>query len=55
MERNVMTCKYCKDTGWYLYKENAPSPPYNQGSQLEFTKRCVCQNEYQRPKQEYQD
>ena len=42
-----MTCKFCKDTGWYLYKEKAPSPPYNQGSQLEFAKRCVCQNVYQ--------
>jgi hypothetical protein len=37
-----MSCQYCKGTGWILYKEEAPSPPYKQGQELEFAKGCVC-------------
>jgi hypothetical protein len=37
-----MSCEYCHDTGWLLYKKEAPSPPYNQGMELEYAKECVC-------------
>lgn len=49
-----MICPYCKGVGWFLYKEAAPSPPYKQGMELDFAKRCVCQNAAKRPNQNYQ-
>lgn len=49
-----MICAYCKGTGWFLYNELAPSPPYKQGQQLEFAKRCVCQHDSQRPTQNFE-
>ena len=47
-----MTCPVCKGTGWFLYKEDAPSPPYKQGSKLEFAKGCACPNGHKIPEQE---
>ena len=49
-----MTCKYCKGTGWFLYKEDAPSPPYKQGTQLEFAKGCGCEGGHKGPYQNQQ-
>ena len=46
-----MTCQYCHGVGWLLYKEEAPSPPYNQGTELEYAKRCVCFYESKEPQQ----
>lgn len=46
-----MTCPYCKGIGWLLYEEDAPSPPYKQGSKLEFAKECVCQYPQHRTEQ----
>ena len=39
-----MTCQYCNNTGWMLYKELAPSPPYNPNTKLEYGQRCVCEH-----------
>ncbi len=50
-----MNCHYCKDTGWFLYKEDAPSPPYKRGQQLEFVKRCVCRGGFQQTNQNFED
>jgi hypothetical protein len=47
-----MICEYCKDTGWFLYKEDAPSPPYKEGSQLEFAKGCACSKGHKVPEPE---
>jgi hypothetical protein len=49
-----MSCQNCKDTGWFMYKEDAPSPPYKEGVELEFVKRCVCCHEPKRPHQDQQ-
>lgn len=49
-----MTCEYCKGTGLFLYKEDAPCPPYIQGTQLEFAKRCVCQHESKRQSKNFE-
>lgn len=49
-----MTCQYCKGTGWLVYKEDAPSPPYKQGMKLEFAKGCVCSRESKGPYQDQQ-
>lgn len=49
-----MSCEYCHGVGWLLYKEEAPSPPYNQGTELEYAKRCVCAHESKRHNQNYQ-
>lgn len=51
-----MSCEYCHGVGWLLYKEEAPSPPYNQGMELEFAKRCVCfheSNGFEEPRQDH--
>lgn len=50
-----MTCQYCNNTGWILYKGPAPSPPYDKEDLLEYAKRCVCQGEYKRPTKNFQD
>ena len=39
-----MTCKYCNGTGWLLYKDLAPSPPYPENTKLEFGQRCACEH-----------
>lgn len=39
-----MTCQYCKGTGWMLYKDAAPSPPYPPNTKLEYGQRCVCEH-----------
>jgi hypothetical protein len=49
-----MSCQYCKGTGWFLYKEDAPSPPYREGEKLEFAKRCVCSHGFKGPYQDQQ-
>jgi hypothetical protein len=49
-----MSCEYCHGVGWLLYKEEAPSPPYKQGQELEFAKRCVCSYESKGHNQNYQ-
>lgn len=46
-----MTCKYCNGIGWFLHKEDAPSPPYKANTKLEFAKECACRNEGNRPYQ----
>lgn len=45
-----MKCKICKDIGWILYKKDAPSPPYKEGTKLEYAQQCACvlQNHTQR-------
>jgi hypothetical protein len=50
-----MSCEYCHGTGWLLYKEDAPSPPYREGEKLEYAKGCVCSYESKRPNQDYQN
>ena len=47
-----MICEHCDGVGWLLYKEEAPCPPYKQGMELEYAKRCVCFHE---SKGAYQD
>lgn len=49
-----MTCEYCKGTTWLLYKAPAPNPPYKEGDELEYAKRCVCFVP-KRPNQDYQN
>jgi hypothetical protein len=49
-----MSCQFCQGLGVVLYKEDAPSPPYKQGSQLEYAMRCVCV-ETKGPNQNYND
>jgi hypothetical protein len=49
-----MSCEYCHGTGWLLTKKDAPSPPYEEGQQLEYGTRCVCQHESKRPYQDQQ-
>lgn len=50
-----MECLYCHGTGWILTKIDAPSPPYQQGQQLEYGNRCVCQNGAKAPNQNHQN
>jgi hypothetical protein len=50
-----MSCPACKGIGFVLYKEPAPSPPYKQDTELEFAKRCVCQNATKRPTQNHEN
>jgi hypothetical protein len=50
-----MTCEYCHGTGWLLSKKDAPSPPYEEGHQLEYANRCVCHYESQKFNQDYQN
>lgn len=37
-----MVCRKCNGTGWYLYKLDAPSPPYKKGSKIEYARTCEC-------------
>jgi hypothetical protein len=37
-----MKCQNCNDTGLVIYEEKAPSPPYKEGTTLEYGKRCEC-------------
>ena len=46
-----MACNHCNGTGWILYKDKAPSPPYKEGSELEYARECVCRE----PKRAYQN
>lgn len=48
-----MSCEFCNDSGWYVYKLNAPSPPYKQGAELEYTQRCVCIDATKRPSKNF--
>lgn len=50
-----MSCPYCNDTSWILIKKDAPSPPYNEGYQLEYAERCVCTYGTQRPNKNHQN
>lgn len=40
-----MKCLKCKDTGWILFKRDAPSPPYIPGQFLEYGVRCDCDDD----------
>jgi hypothetical protein len=35
-----MTCEKCKGTSWLMYVKDAPSPPYKEGSKLDYGVRC---------------
>ena len=37
-----MICRKCFNTGWILYKKDAPSPPYKEGSKIEYARDCDC-------------
>jgi hypothetical protein len=37
-------CKDCSDSGWLLYKKQAPSPPYKEGITLDYGVYCnLCE------------
>lgn len=35
-----MTCPKCNGKFWLLYQKEAPSPPYKQGTMLDYGVRC---------------
>lgn len=33
-------CDFCKDTGWITFKREAPSPPYKEGTLIDYGINC---------------
>jgi hypothetical protein len=48
-----MNCLKCGNTTWILYYKDAPSPPYNEGQQLEYGERCSCYEPKRRSKDQF--